>query len=169
MSKSHRRHIRQERAKADQYQTIFGKGCLPKTRIKTVTTIGFTLDVSQIVMCPFCLYQGKLQQFLISTKKGISQSRAQCPECKNGMIMKSLTTDMTPEEYAEWCFAYSASGFWRKVPFERWKSRLAAIGWAQQFWDRYKELKGDSAVENYEDYVIRTQEEAHQHDEDEWE
>jgi hypothetical protein len=167
MSKARRKYLRDQKSQFDAHQAKFNTKGIATTKNNDIVAEVSMVDTTQHVMCPFCLYEGKLQQFLISTNKGISQSMAKCPECGNGMYMKSLTANMTPESYAEWCYGYSRSGFWKKVPFERWKTRLAAIGWAQPFWDRYKALKGDSDVENYEAYVERTQTEAHQHDEEE--
>lgn len=108
-----------------------------------------SVNCNVLVMCPFCLHQAKLSAFFISTKKGISEGKAECPECHNGMLMKSLFEDMSPTQYADWVFKYKAFGFWKKCPFETWKKRLASIGWAKEFWDRYKDLKTDATIENY--------------------
>lgn len=153
MSRAHKKYIREEKAKYDKVQTIFGEKGKVRHRPEYTVESGFTLDVSMKVHCPFCLYDDKLQAFLVSTKKGLSQSRAKCPICNNGMLMRSLTAEMTPEEYAQWCFEYSGSGFWQKVPFNTWKERLFKMGWAYRFWSMYKELKGDSGKETYADHM----------------
>jgi hypothetical protein len=121
-----------------------------------------SVDYNMRVRCPFCLHDDRLQAFLVSTKKGISQARAECPECHNGMMMKSLTSEWTPEQYAEWAYPYAGSGFWQKVPFETWKKRLHEIGWSHRFWERYKALKGSDESEDYFDYLDRQQEETRQ-------
>jgi hypothetical protein len=159
MSRGHRKYLREEESKDDKHQARFSKdssvALVPRTKIK----IFATLNVNMKVMCPFCLKQDKLQLFLISTKKGISQKMAKCPECRNGMRMESLTADMTPEQFAEWVFEYSGSGYWQKVKFHTFKDRLYKIGWARRFWDKYKELKGESGIESYEDHMEQQQRE----------
>lgn len=133
------------------------------------------VNPTEQVMCPFCLYQDKLQSFFISTKKGISQAKAQCPECHNGMLMRTLLADMTPEQYAEWVWNYRSRGFWQKCKFSDWKVRLKNIGWAKRFWDKYKEIKGGFEVDKIIDSSGRTAKElddlaeaycANQHDDE---
>lgn len=115
-----------------------------------------------IVSCPFCLFAAKIQAFLVSSKKGFSYALAKCPECKNGMRMDSLTTNWTPTQYAEWCFEYARSGFWQKVPFNKWNDRLRKLGISGEFWARYKELKHENVSETVEEYYERIQREAHE-------
>ena len=133
--------------KADKQQIKFdisGQMIQPKPAEITQFT---AVNCNQMVMCPFCLFQAKLSSFFISTKKGISQGRAQCPECHNGMLMKSLWADMNAKEYAKWVYDYRVNGFWQKCPFATWRTRLKAIGWAYDFWNTYKGLKGVDAAE----------------------
>ena len=148
MVKQHSKWERDMDNKSDKQQIKFGANSeiiQPKPAEITQFT---SVNCNELVMCPFCLYQAKLSAFFISTKKGISQGKAQCPECKNGMLMKSLWNDMSASEYAQWVYNYSASGYWKKCPFQLWKARLKAIGWSQAFWGRYKELKGVDAAES---------------------
>jgi len=97
--------------------------------------------------CPFCLHIAQLKEYLISTKKGIHQGLGECPECHCKMQFKSLKAEWTPEQYAEWVFEYAARGFWQKIPWATWKRRLEELGWAQRFWDKYKQLKGENPSE----------------------
>jgi len=144
---------------ADIHQALLtANGCKPKQSLVKQTDVHWA-DVNAKHFCPFCLYIGKLKEFLISTKKGISQKKAKCPECKNGMMMRTLVASWTPEEYAEFAYPYSASGFWQKVPFDLWKKRLHKLRWSYQFWKRYKELKGSGEDEGYEATMERQQEE----------
>jgi len=48
------------------------------------------------------------------------------------------------------------------VNFNLWKRRLELMGWTQEFWDRYKELKGEDRGESYEDWIMRKQTEQHE-------
>jgi hypothetical protein len=118
-------------------------------------------DYRQVVFCPFCLHYGELRTFLISTKKGISQSLAACPECKQGMRMSTLVADMTPEQFADFVYPYAKSGFWKKVNFAQWNDRLRRMGWSFRFWARYKELKGEGEYDSEEAYLERKQREEH--------
>jgi hypothetical protein len=163
MSKEHRKYQREQQAYKDKQQTKFGETGLPRLIIKQKSNVYTILDTNMQVMCSFCLYQDNLRKFLVSTKKGISQTKAKCPECKGGMMMRTLTADMTPEQYAEFCYGYSRSGFWYKVPFTKCKERLAQLGWSTQFWNRYMQLKGENqSVESYEAFIQRKQREQYE-------
>jgi hypothetical protein len=155
LSKEHQKYARGLQAKRDAHQTVFGgDGAIHQK--PQMTSKQAYVDFSRVVFCPFCLHEDGLQAFLVSTKEGISQSKAQCPECMNGMMMNSLVHVWTPEEYAQWVFAYARRGFWQqKCKFEQWKKRLQEKGWAKLFWDRYKELKGSSGEEQPESYTER--------------
>lgn len=75
-------------------------------------------------------------------------------------MLKTLTTEMTPEQYAEFLYEYSCQGGWQKVQYKVWSQRLYEIGWSERFWTRYKQLKGISEeIEKYADYIERVQEE----------
>ena len=160
MSKDRKRYMRQELARADSLQAIFSAdGAVLSNKPQIFAEIT-GIDCTQMVMCPFCLVLSKLQAFLVSTSKGISQSRAECPSCHNGMLMRNLQKRWTPEAYAEWVFSYARSGFWQKITFQVWKARLADLGWSEEFWNKYRQLKGDDTGENYSDYMNRQGQEA---------
>lgn len=158
---AHRKYIREEKAKADLNQVSF----TPLGNLEKMRSVLFRentgCDVNKTVLCPFCLQEGQLQKFLLSTKKGLSAARGRCPSCGNGMLLRTLTHDWTPQEYAKWVFNYAGSGFWQKIPtFESWKQRLQNRGWSREFWDAYKQLKEESPREGYADRMNRLGEEA---------
>jgi len=127
---------------------------------KKKTVVSITEVLTGEYRCPFCLNPNKINAYLISTKKGYDKRLGHCPSCNNNMMIKTLTADMTPEQFADFVFDYARQGFWQKAPFKTFNDNLYAIGWSQRFWARYKELKGDTAaVENYEQYMMRKQEE----------
>lgn len=160
MVSEHKKYVMQVQSKADRKQSRLGTDGKLKMSTAQMVTQQREIDFTQQVMCPFCLHADKLQAFLLSTSKGISQSRAQCPECKNGMMIKSLTVEWAPEQYADWVYDYTGSGYWQKCKFATWKERLFKIGWAKRFWDRYKALKGTGEEsEGYIDYINRQGEE----------
>jgi len=137
-----KRYERDQKSISEKQQVRFGANSeviQPKSAEITQFT---TVNCNQPVMCPFCLYQAKLSSFFISTKKGISQAKAECPECHNGMLMKSLWMNMSAKEYGKWVWDYRKSGFWQKCPFATWKKRLHDIGWSYDFWNVYRGLKG---------------------------
>lgn len=106
-------------------------------------------------MCPFCLHTDYAHRFYIKIKKGYSEKRAKCPDCNTLMQMKSLTAHMSAEEYAEWVYNYSASGFWKKVNFKQFNERMRALGFSYEFWAKYKELKAGRTKETPEDAYER--------------
>ena len=96
----------------------------------------------QEVSCVFCLYTTKLQKFFKTDAKGRTIALVECPECHNKMRLKTLLTDMTPQEYAKFVYGYRLSGFWQKCPFAKFNQRLMALGVSREFWNEYKKLKG---------------------------
>jgi len=137
---SKRKYLREQLAEGDISQARFTAAgdFQRKGQIKIAAS---EIPLDKEVFCPFCLKTNRLQRFLISGKKGISQSRAECPECHSGMLLRTVLKDWAPQSFAEWVFNYK--GFFRKVDFEVWKKALSEKGWAQSFWDRYKQLKAD--------------------------
>jgi hypothetical protein len=131
----------------DKQQVKFtNTGWLEKPKPPKTETNFTTVNSNELVVCPFCLYQAKLSAFFISNKQGISQKKAHCPECNNGMEMSSLYNDWGSKEYAQWVYKYRVFGFWKKCPFEIWKKRLKQMGWSLDFWIMYKQLKGEDDV-----------------------
>lgn len=115
---------------------------------------------TQVYFCPFCLFFGKLSDFEFKTLKGKISKRMRCPDCDNLMLMRTLIQKMTAEEYAEWVFWYSKSGFWSKCNFDKWSERLYKLGMLQRFWTKYKLLKGESVgQETYFEHLDKEQEE----------
>jgi hypothetical protein len=171
MVTEHNRYKMQQHSKEDKRQTRFDMAGKLKQPVPQITIGATVIDYTQRVMCPFCLHADKLQAFLTAGTPKSPYSRAVCPECKNGMRMSSLTSEWTPEQYAEFVYPYAGSGFWQKCKFSIWKKRLAQIGWTQRFWDRYKQLKGEDTTESYIDYIERKSQEdqyeyeAQQHEE----
>lgn len=128
---------------------------VPRPTVK-IETVNYE---KQVYYCPFCLYFGGHREFETLTKKGKPSKKIICPACKNGMLNRTLTTKMTAEQYAEFVYMYSSSGFWQKINFEQWKERLNKLGMAKQFWDKYKLLKGTGErTETYTEHMEHEQE-----------
>jgi len=160
MSRSHKKYLREQKAKDDKQQATFDQYAKIKPTKEQQAKAVFTLETDKQVMCAYCLYQDKLYKFLISTKKGFHKSQAICPDCKNKQLIRTLTAEMNAEQYAEWMYLNMAYGGWQKVPWTKWKERLAQIGWSQPFWNRYKALKGEEGEqETYEGTLNRQYEE----------
>jgi hypothetical protein len=147
-----------KKTKIDRRQTLL----IPKekTRMEPETggTAEFASSAHERVFCPFCIHVDELQSFLIPGKRGAYLARAKCPECGKGMLVKTLTREFTPEQFAEWVYKEYGVEFWRKVTFKLFTKRLYDMGWSYRFWRRYKELKGESPEQQYEAYVKDTQE-----------
>lgn len=106
------------------------------------------------VMCPFCLHRAKISMFLKPTKKGFHKGLGLCRECQQQMQLKTLASEMTPEQFAEWVVEYPAGYFWKKCHFDIFNKRLKKIGWSYRFWGRYRELKPKKEVDDqYSQYL----------------
>lgn len=148
-----RRFLQRERARQDKQQTTLApEGVKANPYVYAVKTEILPPPEKQVT-CPLCLGLEQFNRFLVSNKKGISRSVGKCPLCGQGMFLKTLVhmEKCTAKQYAEWVYQYSRSGFWKKVDFAVWKRRLQLMGWTQDFWDRYKELKGEDQSESSED------------------
>ncbi len=123
-------------------------------KFATITEKG--IDPFLYVRCPFCLSYLPMTKFLISLmgkKKGFDRGKGKCPECGQGMQLKTLQQmrtwmlAKTPEEgvqkYAVWVYEYRRSGFFQKIKFAQFNSMLKSMGWSRDFWNHYKVLKGD--------------------------
>jgi transcription elongation factor Elf1 len=154
------KYDREYTARHDDTQATLNPSSPTFLKQKQTVQVNVTAIYTGQYMCPFCLHTGKIEQYLISTKKGYHRGLGHCPECNNQMQLKTLTANMTPEEFAEFMFSYSCQGGWQKVKFKIWSQRLAQIGWSTRFWARYHQLKGEGdGTEKYQDYLQRTQEE----------
>jgi len=99
---------------------------------------------NEIYSCPFCLHQGKLNEFQLKNKNGsISTKRVQCPECQNTMLINSLIITLTPEQFANWIWNYPAPDFWKKCNFNKFRDKLYKTGISKRFWETYNQLKQD--------------------------
>jgi len=161
----HKRYVRDQQSKKDEKQARFDNSGEVNVSKPANTAVFISVNFNEKVWCPFCLYEAKLSRFLVVGKHGYQQGTAHCPECNNTMRMASLWNDWDAKKYAEWAFDYRLSGFWQKCPFAKWKERLFKIGWAHEFWTRYKALKGEAETDEIFDSA-NTQ--ARAHEEEEW-
>ena len=99
-------------------------------------------------ICPFCLENSN--KFIIENKGLIK-----CPNCSNFMKLKTLLfiKDCSNSEYAQWVFDYRLSGFFKKINFELWIKKMHELGMSCEFWEKYKELKGESEKENKDEII----------------
>jgi hypothetical protein len=144
---SERHYRRDEVTKLDKAQAKFG----PDGQITAEGALdlrGEHINIEKVVTCVYCLGDAKLQRFLMSTKKGLSISRVQCPFCGHGMFMNSVIRNWTAEGYADFVYSSARFGFFQEVKksigFDVWNERLMAHGWNVAFWARYKELKAQN-------------------------
>lgn len=141
VSKRTRRKI-----KADNKQKTLSFGKPEKAKEKDA---GVKVDITmsdERYHCPFCLWNAKIHEFKVLLKSGKPSKMYRCPDCQNQMRQNTLTENRSVEEYAQWCFDYSSSGFWDKVPFEKFNKRLRNFGMSRRFWKHYKMLKGEGDV-----------------------
>ena len=131
--------------KIDAKQTLLTPvGCLRKPKPKT--NLEFE---NEICLCPFCLTQAPAHKFAVSTGKGFHKSLGKCLFCGHAARWDTLKRKWTTRQFALFCFEYAKSGFWSKVNFAKFNEGLKRLGVQYSFWDRYKELKGET-VNTYE-------------------
>lgn len=142
----YQKYLIQERAKIDKWQTMFDKGYIVMN-FRKGTIEEFFLNSEKYFICPFCLTANPQLKFLLKEK---NHYVASCPNCKQNVHFKTLFALMrgTAEDYANFVYGYRLSGFWDKVypNFETWKKNLhnLGFGFSTEFWNRYKELKGEN-------------------------
>jgi len=154
-AEEHRKYIRQEAVKNDKSQSKFSnESSIVKPEKEAIQQANKEkINLDKIVYCPFCLHRAKLIKFLVSDKKGgISTYRARCPECRTGMLMKTVSamhymTDKKIESYAQWVCDYRM-GFWKKCKKDIWDKRLKEYGWIGIFWKKYKAIKASMPREH---------------------
>jgi hypothetical protein len=101
------------------------------------------------VHCPFCFYGGFLYQFLIVRKKGEIAKRGECPDCNKGMLISTLTQDMTPEEYGAFVYNYClVPNGYEKISWNKLKDRVYRAGIATEFWHGFSTAKREHHKEN---------------------
>lgn len=98
-------------------------------------------------MCPFCLTTMELFKFRF--EKGLRV----CPVCTNQLRLDTLIKIQSIEEFVKFVFNYRFSGFWNKInyqikdrdkAFDWFNIRLHDLGLSHDFWEKYKQLRGDS-------------------------
>lgn len=116
-------------------------------------------------LCPWCLTEHYLSQYLTHCKNGKLAKKGQCPNCGHRMLIDTLRRikEYTIEEFAEWVYERGHYGFWKEIKFQEWKQRLYEVGFSQKFWGRYRELKNRNSVggdedADYADYVASNRE-----------
>lgn len=155
----HRKYKREQKAQDDKQQTKLDFSSPTFVKSKQQKKVDMTVQHTGTYMCPFCLHQDKFEKYLIISKKGFDKRLGKCPECSKQMMLRTLTEEMTPEQFAQFAFNYAADGYWQKVSFDKFNKRLREIGWLKPFWLKYKQLKGDDTTETYIEYMTRQQEE----------
>lgn len=154
----------QSRAAEDLQQSVFAVSASREIEVKgnpnkfaTVQEKG--IDPFLKTRCPFCLCCHSITKFLITKYdksgkgKGFDRGRGKCPECDNGMQLKTLTlmrkwTLENPadgiKQFAAFIYSYRSSGVWqKKIKFVQFNSMLKSMGWHKEFYAEYKRLKGD--------------------------
>jgi hypothetical protein len=145
------KYQREEKARYDKEQIILSEnGFIPNQRNYAVVSPQMKADM--FLICPFCLTIHQLHKFIL---KAENKFMAKCPECKQQVQFKTLLNmiNWSGSEFADFVFPYAKQGFFHKVypDFKEWSKRLSELtqtneengNFAQDFWDRYKELKGD--------------------------
>jgi hypothetical protein len=148
-----------QRTKADESQTVLSHSLKPEQRVVPPKVQVITEWLNPTYLCPFCLHEGPMSDYEFKTPKGKVSKRKLCPDCNNSMLERTLTTEMTVNEYALFVFNYALSGFWEKVNYSKFCERLRKLGISYEFWKKYKELKGAGYMEEEKEHFEQQQEE----------
>lgn len=140
----HKKFLLREDLAHDKEQTVLTEnGISPNPNSFAEKKLRF--DSEQIFICPFCLKTSKFSNFFIKAKNCYM---AKCPNCKQEVRFKTLFTmlGMTGKEFADFVYPYTKMSFWKKVypDFKTWNNILSELGLAEDFWNRYKDLRGDN-------------------------
>jgi transposase-like protein len=129
-------------SETDKQQTKFVNGEI-ETNKSRVMIEKSKIDFSVKVLCPFCLNVNTLDKF--------QKDRAwyKCPDCNQLLTVKTCVSiiKMNPKQFAKWVFEYRLSGFFGKIDFKKWNTKLWELGVSKEFWEEYKLLRGDSTQE----------------------
>lgn len=128
------------------------RGCMPNLNHGARSIVEVTL--LDDCLCPFCLMINKFPKFRISKPKKCSprgvhlvydKRLARCPDCGTLLLWRTLRfmDSVDAVKFADWVFPYRLSSFWQKINFKKWNQRLSELGWSEDFWKRYHELRGD--------------------------
>jgi hypothetical protein len=149
MSKEHRKYVREQKIISDKQQLRLDT---LKFMQSPLASEQLELKLSQIVICPFCLYRSTLEKFLFSCGKGFHKGLGFCINCGQKSTFRTLLKmpTWTPQEYAKFVFGYVQNGFWDKCKYGEWSTRMNLDrDISNAFWNEYKKLKGEKE-EDYE-------------------
>ena len=117
-------------SETDKQQTKFVNGHIEANK-SSVMLKKPIIDFNTRVLCPFCLNDDTLDKF--------RKDRAwfECPKCKNLLTLKTCANiiKMNPKQFAKWVFEYRLSGFFGKINFKEWNTKLWELGVSQEFWE----------------------------------
>ena len=138
-----------------------GQKLLTKEPITIIRSFNLVDFETKEYTCPFCLCTKPLYAFYIRIKKGYSEKRFECPDCKQIVRRKTLFKVQSVEEFAEWMFDTFQ---WNRVSFDKFRQRLKEMGISYQFWNHYKKYKeeltsGKTEMEQYEEHLEEQQKE----------
>lgn len=122
-------------------QTVFSNTGNVVTPVKTIRT---KIELfSLLPQCPYCLYEGNLNEYLLVNKKGVSKKQFQCPRCKLIMRKKTLFFAKTCsiQEYAQWVYDIKLYDIDHRLKWQSIKQWLKSHGASNAFWSAYYEVK----------------------------
>jgi len=146
---------KEEKALYDKLQTRLGADCIPVPNSFKFAKLFLEDKIkNRMIMCPFCLNSSYL------TQMNIDHGLYQCNYCKNRMSDKTILLifdifnsekTIKTNEFAVWVFGYRMNGFFQKIKFQEWTKKLYDLGISYDFWEKYKQLKGEYQQEKQED------------------
>ena len=99
-------------------------------------------------VCPWCLYMGTLDGFSKMSNKFEMMKKVECPDCKNGMMVKTTRIFDDPDNDYSWPNWFWEQVFmwggYEKVRWEKVKTRMKPYPrLISIYWDCYRDFKND--------------------------
>ena len=99
-------------------------------------------SIQSVWVCPYCIWAGKINDFLFMDKKDRLSKKRRCPDCKAEYLAKSLTMANTIHGLVVFLrLAISYPSTREKVRWGKIKTRLRERGIAPKFWDDWYKTK----------------------------
>lgn len=143
----------QQKIIEDAQQCFLNPDLSIKKNNRNYATKQSNIKFDDIVLCLFCLFSYELNKFAL--RKGLRI----CPNCGSQLKLYTLSEINDLDKFVQFVFNYRFNDFWSKIcldvksitsytRFNEWNKRLYDLGLSREFWDKYKNLKGD----NYDEY-----------------
>lgn len=118
------------------------------------------ISFDENVICPFCAYKDKIQNFRVKLESGgYSRKTYQCVDCGQIMRKNTLTRKISAYQWGEWLYSSirvwsgDKGSFYHRISWERLKDRVKELGIANDFWNGFKDAKNNYTSRDFDKIV----------------